>query len=177
VDITNTDNNGVEGLAVRLEADGTHVYVFEERKAGKVPIVLDYRLEPGPRGRLEHVRRFQLERPAGSTQTGADFRKADGRLLVADRDRGELVEIDLEACAGRDPVDCLRTADLRRLMQDHLHLETSDPGLHKLGLVEGVATDDVGALYLILDNNGEKYRDGDRSPRMIRLVPESEPAN
>jgi len=173
-DILNTGNNGIEGLAIRQVEGSSQLFAFEEKKDNAVPKVAQFRLEPGQNGsphRLEPVRTFHLDVPPGATQTGAVFRTSDQRLMVVDRDGLALLEVDLDACADQESVTCLRKASIRALTIDRLQLVTPNSDRNRLGLVEGITFDDVGAMYLILDNNGAAFPNGDRSPRMVRLLP------
>jgi len=114
---------------------------------------------------------FRLGLPVNATQTGATFRRSDGRLLLTDRNKGELLEVNLDDCPEGDAVFCIRTARFEALLEEELGLEGVATETNRFGLVEGVAEDDRGNLYMVLDNNGMPYAYGDRTPRLIRLEP------
>ncbi len=169
--IVNNGNNGIEAIAARSETDGTHIFVFEERKRGKVPVVLEYLLSPASPEKLAILRTFRIGLPVNATQTGATFRNTDGRLLLLDRNKGELLEVDLDGCPGGDTVLCMRSASFEALIEQELGLEGVQTDTNRFGLAEGIAEDDRGNLYMVLDNNSRPYFYGDRTPRMIRFEP------
>ncbi len=167
--IINNGNNGIEAIAARLVDGQTHVLVFEERKRGKIPVVLEYLETPGDPPSLTLLRVFRLGLPINATQTGATFRRSDGRLLLLDRNKGELHEIDLDGCPQKTPILCIRTASFEALLEQELGLSGVKREANRYGLAEGLAEDEDGNLYMVLDNNSQPYSYGDRTPRMIRL--------
>ena len=178
MEVVNTQNNGIEAIAARAEADGTHLYVFKEWQTPGCPYAVDYRLAADPAAAPTLVRRFELD--CGTTQTAADFYKPSGALLVVDRDARTLKRFDLDQRTKGTP---LEQSSSRYDLNALLELVTggvyhrSAPKELRRGMVEGLTSDDKGGLYLMLDNNGDAFPQGDNRPRMVYLKPLSELKN
>lgn len=171
VDLYNTDNNGIEALAARTEADGVHVYLFKEWEKNGCPFVLDYRMPGNGSASPEKIDRFELG--CGWTQTAADFHKPTGDLMVVDRDVLLLSVYSLDAWRKAEPPQRTKKLELSldAVMEAATGLEYNTSRKRELrkGMVEGMTSDEKGGVYLMLDNNGDAFADGDRAPRMIWL--------
>lgn len=176
--VMNTHNNGIEAIAARTEADGTHLYVFKEWQELGCPYAVDYRLAADPGAAPTLVRRFELD--CAMTQTAADFYKPSGALLVVDRDARTLKRFNLDTRSTGAPMESSSSRyDLNALLEMVTGgvYNRSAPKELRRGMIEGLTSDDKGGLYLMLDNNGDAFPQGDSRPRMVYLKPLSELKN
>lgn len=166
-DILNTDNNGIEGMAALREGSDTHLLLFKEWTEEGAPPILRYRVRPGMPPEL--LAQYQLDRPTLATQSGADIRVQDGILQILDRDMLELLEVELRALDHGPFLPIHRVVSLRRLLEIQCGVVCTILPERRKGMVEGIASDDQGGVWIILDNNGDVFPAGDRSPRLIYL--------
>lgn len=195
MEVVNTHNNGIEAIAARLEGSQTHLYVLKEWMEQGCPYIVDYAFPDDPTQGPTQKRKFELD--CGFTQTAADFHKPTGSLLVVDRDARLLKRFNLDTVHdGATPADSAQRFDSQRFDSQRLDsqrldsqrfdlnalLELVTGGVYdrrdakelRRGMVEGLASDDKGGLYLMLDNNGDAFAQGDSNPRMVYLKPLSE---
>ncbi|MHC4339375.1 MAG: FG-GAP-like repeat-containing protein [Planctomycetota bacterium] len=146
-----TENDGIEGLALRRMMDNTPLlYVLRERmgKSLEQPPVHVYGIEEDSFGlklRLKTHLPVNLADQSGAAVLGDSF------LVV-----GRLTRSITEARLGDDEgfAPGAKSAGLRELNVDLLGLAYKDNPL--LGMVEGIAADEQsGALFLVVDNNGK----------------------
>lgn len=148
------ENDGMEGAALRRAAgDRVELYLFKERPAPTYarlfvlePEALGYRVVPDSSGTL-----FSM--PAFRTQSGAAFRPGGKTVSVIDRQRRLIGMVQpfldhpgLES----KPREWINYAAIDSL------LDGRDSGTFPslFGVLEGIAEDTFGRLYLLADNNG-----------------------
>lgn len=147
-------NDGMEGLALRRAAgDRVELYLFKERTGPSYArlFVLEpdgsgYRLVPGPADAL-------FPTPAFQTQSGAAFRPGGKTVSVIDRQR-RLIGM-VQPCLDRPGLESQPREWINYAAIDSL-LEGRNSGTFPslFGVLEGIAEDTFGRLYLLADNNG-----------------------
>ncbi|MHC4931627.1 MAG: FG-GAP-like repeat-containing protein [Planctomycetota bacterium] len=149
--IESSDNDGIEGLALRRLLDNTPLlYVLRERRGQSLmqPPVHVYGLEEDPfslKLRLKTGLPINIADQSGAAVLGDS-------LLVVGRLTRSLTEVRLKDDEGFAPGP--RSTGFRELTVDLLGLRYEDTPL--LGMVEGIAADgQSGDLFLLVDSNGK----------------------
>ena len=151
------ENDGMEGVALRRVAgDRIELYLFKERPA---PVYARFFvLEPEAFGyRLvqdSSVALFSM--PAFQTQSGAAFRPGGKTVTVIDRQR-RLIGM-VQPFLDRPGLESKPREWIDYAAIDSL-LEGPDSGMSpsRFGVLEGIAEDTFGRLYLLADNNGARH--------------------
>ncbi len=151
------ENDGMEGVALRRAAgDRVELYLFKERPGpGYARLFLlepdrfGYRLVPGSSGAI-------LSTPAFQTQSGAAFRPGGNTVSVIDRQRrliGMVQPFHDRPGLESKPREWINYAAIDSL------LEGRDSGTSPslFGVLEGIAEDTFGRLYLLADNNEVRH--------------------
>jgi len=143
-------NDGLEAIALRRKLDGTPLlYVFRERvgMTMRQPALHVFGLEEDPFALApRQVIRLPVVLP---DQTGAAV--IDDRIFVVSRLLRTIVEIEFD---GAGLSKQFKLASFRKLSDEMLGLVNPDNRLY--GLVEGIAFDEGGDMYLLVDNNGQE---------------------
>ncbi len=151
------ENDGVEGVALRRVAgDRVELYLFKERPAPSYarlfvlePDGIGYRLVPDSSGAL-------FSTPAFQTQSGAAFRPGGKMVSVIDRQR-RLIGM-VQPFLDRPGLDSKPREWINYAAIDSF-LEGRDPVTppSRYGVLEGIAEDTFGRLYLLADNNEVRH--------------------
>jgi hypothetical protein len=150
-------NDGMEGVALRRGSGGlVELYLFKERPAPVYARLfllasesVGYTLAPGRADTL-----FRM--PAFSTQAGASFDPSGDAVTIIDRQRRMLgIESPLAGRVGLEPRprEWINYTAVDSLLEGRD--EDTPPSL--FGVVEGIAEDRVGRLYLLSDNNEVRH--------------------
>ena len=142
-----TDNDGIEGVALRRKLDGTPLlYVFKERmgRLGIQPPLWCFDMVDSPFSLKQRGDPMRLPVPMVD-QTGA---VADGsRMFVISRFARSIAELKFD---GDGFAKEFKVAGFARITQKLLGY----PGLPAFGMMEGIARAPNGDLYLVADTNG-----------------------
>ena len=151
------ENNGMEGVALRRAAgDRVELYLFKERPAPSYarlfvlePDGFGYRLVPDSSGAL-------FSTPAFQTQSGAAFRPGGKTVSVIDRQRRLIGMVqpflDRPGLESK-PREWINYAAIDSLLEGQR--SGTSPSL--FGVLEGIAEDTFGRLYLLADNNEVRH--------------------
>jgi hypothetical protein len=151
------ENDGMEGLALRRAAgDRVELYLFKERPAPSYarlfvlePDAFGYRLVPDSSGTL-------FSTPAFETQSGAAFRPGDKTVSVIDRQRRLIGMVqpflDRPGLESK-PREWINYAAIDSLLEGR----ASGTSPSHFGVLEGIAEDTFGRLYLLADNNKVRH--------------------
>ena len=151
------ENDGMEGVALRRAAgDRVELYLFKERPAPSYarlvvlePDAFGYRLVPGSSGTL-------VSTPAFQTQSGAAFRPGGKTVRVIDRQRrliGMVQPLLDRPGLESKPREWINYAAIDSLLEGRD--SATSPTL--FGVLEGIAEDTFGRLYLLADNNEVRH--------------------
>jgi hypothetical protein len=151
------DNDGIEGVALRRVAgDRVELYLFKERPAPSYArlFVLEphgsgYRPVPESSGAL-------FSTPAFQTQSGAAFRPGGKTVSVIDRQRRLIGMVqpflDRPGLESK-PREWINYAAIDSLLEGR----ASGTPPSRFGVLEGIAEDTFGRLYLVADNNEVRH--------------------